>query len=81
MMSPIDEMARSLIAVSTGIPIDDVVVKRLGKLGGSETSPPHLIGDVFERIAVQTSISAASGACALADWTLPAGNLRRRRLR
>ena len=30
-MSPIDEMARSLIAVSTGIPIDDVVVKRLGK--------------------------------------------------
>jgi hypothetical protein len=31
MMSPIDEMARSLIAVSTGIPIDHVVVKRLGK--------------------------------------------------
>lgn len=30
MMSPIDEMARSLIAVSTGIPIDQVVVKRLG---------------------------------------------------
>ena len=65
MMSPIDEMARRLIAVSTGIPIDDVVVKRLG-IGGSETSPPHLIGDVFERSAVQTSISAASGACALA---------------
>jgi hypothetical protein len=54
MMSPIDEMARSLIAVSAW------------KVGGSETSPPHLIGDVFERIAVQTSISAASGACALA---------------
>jgi len=31
MMSPIDEMARTLIAVSTGIPIDHVVVKRLGK--------------------------------------------------
>jgi hypothetical protein len=27
--------------------------------------PPHLIGDVFERIAVQKSISAASGDCAL----------------
>jgi len=54
MMSPIDEMARSLIAVSAW------------KVGGSETSPPHLIGDVFERSAVQTCISAASGACALA---------------
>jgi len=39
------------------------------------------IGDVLERSAVQTCISAASGDCALAEWTLPTGNLRRRRLR